>query len=225
MKDLINNVERMTSIEIAEVTGKQHKNVMQAIRNMEPAWEKVNGLKFQLVEYRDKKGELRPCYSLTKTECLYIATKFNDEARAKLVLRWEQLERERINVEVRMPMPVHCLPTEKAMIAAVDDIRQDLISLENMDARPCYTITEVAMMLNIQRRTLNKLLVAQGIQTHKNGRYYIDDNYKGRGLCEERFFHYYALDGEKKERSYMVWTDRGVDFIKDLLESENLFGQ
>ena len=93
---------------------------------------------------------MRPCFELTKTECLYIATKFNDEARAKLVLRWEQLERERINVEVRMPMPVHCLPTEKAMIAAVDDIRQDMISLENMDARPCYTITEVAMMLNTQ---------------------------------------------------------------------------
>ena len=31
----------MTSIEIAEVTGKQHKNVMQAIRNMETAWDKV----------------------------------------------------------------------------------------------------------------------------------------------------------------------------------------
>ena len=84
----------MTSLEIAEVTGKQHKNVMQAIRNMEPAWEKVNGLKFQLVEYRDQKGELRPCYQLTKTECLYIATKFNDEARAKLVLRWQELETE-----------------------------------------------------------------------------------------------------------------------------------
>ena len=28
-----------------------------------------------------------PCYQLTKTECLYIATKINDEARAKLVLR------------------------------------------------------------------------------------------------------------------------------------------
>ena len=51
---------------------------MEAIRKMEPAWEKVNGLKFQLVEYRDAKGELRPCYQLTKTECLYIATKFND---------------------------------------------------------------------------------------------------------------------------------------------------
>ena len=78
--------QTMTSLEIAELTGKQHKDVMKAIRNMEPAWLKVNGRKFALVEYRDKKGELRPCYSLTKTECLYIATKFNDEARAKLVL-------------------------------------------------------------------------------------------------------------------------------------------
>ena len=83
---------RMTSHEIAEVTGKAHKNVMRAIRNMEPAWERVNGRKFELVEYRDRKGELRPCYALTKTECLYVATKFNDEARARLVLRWEELE-------------------------------------------------------------------------------------------------------------------------------------
>ena len=84
--------QTMTSLEIAELTGKQHKDLMRAIRKMEPAWEKVNGRKFALVEYRDKKGELRPCYQLTKTECLYIATKFNDEARAKLVLRWQELE-------------------------------------------------------------------------------------------------------------------------------------
>jgi len=62
------------------------QRLLQAIRNMEPAWLKVNGGNFSLVEYRDKKGQLRPCYSLTKTECLYIATKFNDEARAKLLL-------------------------------------------------------------------------------------------------------------------------------------------
>jgi phage regulator Rha-like protein len=34
----------MTSLEIAEVTGKQHKNLMRDIRNMEPAWEKVQNL-------------------------------------------------------------------------------------------------------------------------------------------------------------------------------------
>ena len=41
----LNTQQTMTSLEIAELTGKQHKNVMQAIRNMEPAWEKVNGPK------------------------------------------------------------------------------------------------------------------------------------------------------------------------------------
>ncbi len=87
------NLQRMTSLEIAKVTGKQHKNVMRDIRNMEPAWEKVSGLKFELGSYRDANNQERPCYSLTKTECLYVATKFNDEARAKLVLRWEELER------------------------------------------------------------------------------------------------------------------------------------
>ncbi len=88
------NTQRMTSLEIAEVTGKPHNDVLKAIRKMEKEWAKVNQGIFSLVNYKDAKGELRPCYSLTKTECLYVATKFNDEARARLVLRREELELE-----------------------------------------------------------------------------------------------------------------------------------
>lgn len=95
--------EAMTSLEIAEVTGRNHKDVMRSIREMEEAWVKVNGRKFALVEYKDAKGEMRPCYSLGKIECLYIATKFNDEARAKLVLRWEELENNTRKNEIVMP--------------------------------------------------------------------------------------------------------------------------
>lgn len=89
------NAERMTSLQIAELTGKPHYDLMKAIRKMEHSWREINGGNFSLVEYTDTKGERRPCYSLTKTECLYIATKFNDRARAQLVLRWEELERAR----------------------------------------------------------------------------------------------------------------------------------
>ena len=89
----------MTSLEIAEVTGKQHKHVMEAIRKMEPAWMNIAGSNFRLGSYKDANRQLRPCYQLTKTECLYIATKFNDEARARLVLRWEELESEELRVK------------------------------------------------------------------------------------------------------------------------------
>ena len=89
--------QTMTSLEIAELTGKQHKHLMEAIRKMEPAWTKTCGSNFRLTSRTivQPNGGTRevPCYSLTKTECLYIATKFNDEARAKLVLRWEELEK------------------------------------------------------------------------------------------------------------------------------------
>ena len=57
---IVNLQQTMTSLEIAELTGKQHKHVMEAIRKMEPAWVKVNGRNFALVEYKDAKGELRP---------------------------------------------------------------------------------------------------------------------------------------------------------------------
>ncbi len=47
--------QRMTSLEFAKVTGKQHKDVMKAIRNMEVAWEKITRRKFapceRTVEY------------------------------------------------------------------------------------------------------------------------------------------------------------------------------
>jgi phage regulator Rha-like protein len=87
--------ERMTSIEIAEITGKLHKNVLRDIEKMESGWEEVTGLKFEVSEYKDSTGRSLKCYLLTKRECLYVASKYNDQMRAKLVLRWEQLEEEK----------------------------------------------------------------------------------------------------------------------------------
>ena len=34
------------------------------------------------------------------------------------------------------------------------------------------------------------------------------------GFAQDRSFHYYALDGEKKERKYLVWTPEGMEFIR-----------
>jgi phage regulator Rha-like protein len=91
-KELNSNKKTMSSLEIAELAGKQHNDVLKAIRAMEPAWEKVTEGKFSLSEYKDSTGRTLPCYELNYQECMYIASKFNDETRAKLVLRWDALE-------------------------------------------------------------------------------------------------------------------------------------
>ena len=227
MKEL-ERQERMTSIEIAEVTGKQHKNVMKAIRNMEPAWVKINGLHFELVDYRDKKGELRPCYSLTKTECLYVATKFNDEARAKLVLRWEELERKART----MPMSDNDILAKAVLIstARINELEAQMTTLlpkaeycdDVLDSVSCMTTTQIAKELGMSGIELNRRLCDLGIQYYQSEQYLLYVQYARKGYAKNRTHSYRDLFGEVHTRSYLVWTERGRSFIHSLFDCRQL---
>ena len=218
MKEMKLNTQTMTSLEIAELTGKNHFDVMRAIRKMEPAWEKVNGCKFALVEYRDLKGELRPCYQLTKTECLYIATKFNDEARARLVLRWEELEK----AEVRRKMSeTRCLPEPKKILALADEIIGEGLRLMNEEAKDTLTATQVAKTFNMSAWDFNAVLRDMGIQYRRDGRWNLSDDLQGRGLTAVRTHISYSLKGEKKIKTYMTWTMDGLRYLNAKLGYPN----
>lgn len=132
--------ERITSLEIAEMANKRHSDVMRSIRNMEKAWLQVNGRNFALVDYQDQKGEYRPCYSLTKKESLYIATKFDDVMRAKLINRWEELEnkhREQVQAEQMKPQQ-SCLQDKLTVANWVMD------SLRYSDAARLQLVSQIA---------------------------------------------------------------------------------
>ena len=104
---------------------------------MEPAWLKVNGGNFSLVEYQDKKGQLRPCYSLTKTECLYIAT--NDEVHAKFVLLRG----------CRQLLKIWNLRGRKSLSPDLDSVTYKDFTGRTL---PCYAQTKHVMAIG-QRRT------------------------------------------------------------------------
>ena len=212
----INKVQTMTSLEIAELTGKQHKDVMKAIRNMEPAWVKVNGRKFALVEYQDKKGELRPCYQLTKTECLYIATKFNDEARAKLVLRWQELELQEQKRRQQL-----CLPEPKEILRLADNIIGEGLRMLNEEAEDTLTATQVAKTFNMKVYDFNAVLRDMGIQYRRGGHWNISDDLADRGLTALRTHVSYSLKGEKKVKVYMTWTMAGLHYLNSKLGYPN----
>ena len=205
-----NGEQIITSLDIAKLTGKEHKNVLRDIRNMEPAWEKLHQLKFEQMQIRENLPNngyrLRTVYALTKLECLYIATKYDDVSRARLVLRWEELER--ANVRPRL------LTTDREILKKGDEIRKEQIEKENAHTDGCLTVSDVAVMLKTSVKDLNQFLVKQDIQFRKDGRYYLTPKYEGSGFAKERAFHYFSLEGEKKERLYLVWTPEGVDFIR-----------
>ena len=215
-----NNVQTMTSLEIAELTGKQHKNLMRDIRNMEPAWEKVQGLKFELSSriYNLPNGGTKvvPCYMLTKTECLYIATKFNDEARAKLVLRWQQLEL--AEQERRQQL---CLPSPRKILALADEIIGEGLRMLNEPAEDTLTATQVAKTFNMTVCDFNAVLRDMGIQYRRGGHWNISDNLADRDFVRLRTHVSYSLKGEKKIRTYMTWTLSGLRFLNSKLGYPN----
>lgn len=245
-------INTMTSLQIAEITGKPHYDVMKAIRKMEPAWEKVNGGNFSLVEYKDQKGELRPCYELTKTESLYIATKFNDEARAKLILRWEQLETERISWQNRVPQTFR----EALLLAAQQqeqierqkdkiESQQQLISEKNeqvcqltdkvieMGKKVSYldqilanksTIltASIAQDYGMSAKTFNKMLNDYGIQHKVDKQWILYAPYLTEGYVHSKQIEITHADGSKKIHLNTEWTQKGRLFLYQKLKSKGV---
>lgn len=220
--------ETMTSLEIAEVTGKRHSDVLEAIRNMESAWAKVAQRKFPLGSYKDANNQSRPCYILNKTECLYVATKFNDEARAKLVLRWEELENKVRKSEIVMPNFSN--PAEAAR-AWADQYEQRLkLEAKAMEDAPkvefydttaksddTFDLDNVAKTLNyknIGRNNLFKILKEQKVLMRNRNPYqkYVDCGYFK--IIQQPF----DRGGKPGINSKTVVYQKGVDFIKKLLD-------
>ena len=210
----------MTSLEIAELTGKLHRHVMRSIRHMEPGWQRVTESKFGLSTYIDASGRTLPCYLLTKMETLYIATKFNDEARARLVIRWAELERERLleqpplRQEVR---EIRLLACDEEVLNEADQIIGDELDELNAASDHCYTPSDIGRPFGLEGRDLNSFLADKGIIRWVKGQWRPTRQYLHQGLTEDRSFIYHGRDGRRKLLSRLVWTAKGRDFIMNLI--------
>lgn len=89
MEELINK-ETMSSLQIAEITGKRHDAVLRDIKNL--LSQGVAAHNFVVSDYKDATGRTLPCYALTKKGCLILASGYNAKLREKIIDRWEELE-------------------------------------------------------------------------------------------------------------------------------------
>lgn len=244
MTDLIIKKGTMTSLEIAEVTGRNHKDVMRSIREMEDAWAKVNGRKFALVEYKDAKGEMRPCYSLNKTECLYIATKFNDEARAKLVLRWEELDtKERSKYQVPQSFAEALILAAKQQEQIEEQQRQleatskEIVELNGaiaeMEPKVTYvdmilasketvTTTQIAQDYGQSAKSFNVLLRNFGVQHKVGGQWVLYAKHLPFGYVQSDTFPIVHKNGTNGTVMHTKWTQKGRLFLYEELKKHNI---
>lgn len=85
----------MSSTEVADLTGKRHRDVMRDIRNMFSQLE-IDGAQFCASQTYGNNNH-REVFNLPKDLCLTLVTGYNATLRHAIIVRWEELEREASN--------------------------------------------------------------------------------------------------------------------------------
>lgn len=86
-----------------------------------------------------------------------------------------------------------------------------------LDSISCFTVTQIGKELNMTGHDLNRLLCEMRIQYVQSGQYLLYADYARQGWAKNRSFEYHTSDGELRTKTYLVWTERGRDFIHRLI--------
>ena len=172
----------MTSLEIAELTGKCHDNVIMDIEKIldEP---EIDPLKFQ-VGYSDSNNQEGKMYSLPEREYLLIVSVYSPECMRAAIDRWEELKAKKVKQDV---------PTNPVALAAYT-AAMALQEADGIEARRDETdlsvlavdkkVDTVSERLDKIEQRLDEIEQIVGVSTHVSSQEILDMRY----LLEEDDF-------------------------------------
>ena len=138
MNELITTVERMSSIQIAEIIGKLHKDVLRDIRD-EAEKLAAGGIdgerKFALSSYLSEQNKELPCYNLTREGVLQLAARYDAVTRAKLIemaMRSEQPRKAMTQIEILAGIAGEMAKQEQQMLAIAGTVSSIQSSMQDM---------------------------------------------------------------------------------------------
>ena len=237
----ITQSQTMSSLQIAELTGKRHANVMRDISNL--LEQGVNELNFELVEYRDAKGELRPCYQLTKTGCLILASGYNAVLREIIINRWIELETANANqyqvpTSFREALLLAAAQQEqieeqqKLLLAQGEQIAEKDKAIAELHERTSYldqilnskntvTTTQIAQDYGMSANKFNKLLAGLKIQRKVGGQWILYAPHNTMGYVHSDTF---IPENSTTGKVVMVtkWLQKGRLFLYEILKKNNV---
>ena len=203
--------QKMTSIEMAEITHQKHKDVMKEIKKLEPEWVKEHGNGFELVKFKDEKGKPQSCYSLTKHQSLFIASQMARESLSTFIIRWDQLYKEML--EFVIPNA----EDDEALLAQADDIIADRLEELNRTSKYCHKTTEIARQYRMSASDLLSFLADKKIVHKVNYHYELTRQYRNKGLEEYFYSMRYNSKGKRVLKKTIVWTDEGKRFLQKFI--------
>lgn len=117
----------MSSLEIAELTGKEHKNVMADIRRMLVEIQSAE----KLADYKDGLRRTQPCLLLDKEETICLVSGYSAALRIRIIRRWQELEQQAHQPAMMIPQT---LPEALRLAAELAEQKMELERKVALDA-------------------------------------------------------------------------------------------
>jgi Rha family phage regulatory protein len=238
-------VKGMTSLQIAEVTGKNHKEVLRDIRNiLERGASERN---FALTSYNDKQGKERPMFNLTPKGCLILASGYDVVLREKIIDQLEEYQQKERTTMTALPNfsnPAEAARAwaeqyESRMLEAkrADEAEQQVLQLaaevERMQPKVSYydtilnnkstvLVTQIAQDYGMSAKAFNKTLNELGIQRKVNNQWILYASYLGQGYVQSKPVDITHNDGSKSVKYNTEWTQKGRLFLYDFLKQHDI---
>lgn len=222
-----NTTVTMTTREIADLTGKQHKHVLDDTRKMLEEL-KIDSAAFS-AQYKDSTGRSLPMFALPKRECILLVSGYNLLMRAKIIDRWQELEaQQQSNLLV---LPNFTDPAEAA-IAWATEYKAKQLALKQLEvAKPKVefvdkfvergtnrNITAVAKELGVTAIKLGKWLRAKGYMNKATDKQVWNKEFIDKGYGVQKLFNVEVQEEEFKSGSQALITPAGDVFIKEQIK-------
>ena len=137
MNNLMNieNKNTLTSLEVAEITGKEHKNILSDIRDeISKLGEERGRLIFQQSCYTNLQNKQQPMFLLNYKGVLQLGARYNAETRFKLIEKIEQLQKP-MTVEDMIIMQANEMKSVKHRIDVVENKVDNEIRIDHAEQR------------------------------------------------------------------------------------------
>jgi phage regulator Rha-like protein len=223
----VTQTQTMTSKEIAELTGKNHADVMRDIRNLQDqvGTESIFALSFIISELANGGSKKLPIYSLTKKETLLLMSGYNALLRLKIINRWEELENKNLEsykVEDPIERAKAWIREQEAIKLQIQEANAQKTIAENKiklltHVEKMYTATEIAKECGLSSAiALNMFLSQEKIHYKVNDTWVPYSEYSNKG--------YFHLKQEVLDTGKVIYhrkiTQMGREFIIDLVNKK-----
>lgn len=175
MNQLIANDVEMTSLDIAEVTGKQHAHVMRDVRNeIKELGEEIGQSIFGESSYFNTQNKEQPCYSFGKDGAMQLALKYDAKTRYKVIKRIEELE------GINKPKS----PSELIAMMAQNNVEQER-RITVVEEKQDNIVSILTLNRNDWRNKVNRIINAIAMK-RGGGDYYSEIRKESYEMLEEQ---------------------------------------